>query len=321
MYERIIVADDGSRMARSVIPRTSALAVACGSEVLVIRVSHGIGVRPQDLDEGEWRRYVSPEGRSDSMVEPLEAEPRLSGVVAELQSRGVRAVGSLVLHGDPGDALIAAADGLDADLLVLSSRGETGLKRAVLGSVAEHLIHDARKTAILLCPATEAVSESVLHRVMVTLDGSELAEIALPHAEHLAQALDAELVLLRVTDGEADLLAASMFVGSPPVASIPAAAAHAMAAQDRAAAEAALKLHETALRSGGFERVTSEVVAGQPASAILEASERLDVDVLVMATHGRGGAGRLLLGSVADAVARNTDHAAVLLVRPSEERL
>jgi nucleotide-binding universal stress UspA family protein len=319
MYERVILADDGSALARSAIPRTAALAVACGSEVLVVRVSHDAGVRPQDINEDEWRRYVSPEGLAASVIAPLEAEPHLSEVVAALQAQGVQRVGSVVLHGDPADALVEAADELEADLLVVSSRGETGIRRAVLGSVAEHLIREARETAILLCPASEPGGDSRLRRVMVTIDGSEVSKVALPHAEYLARALGGELVLFQVTGSEADLMAASMPVGLPPAPSISADTAQRVAAEQRATVEAELREQEAILRSRGLEDVVVEVASGQPSDAILDASERLDVDLVVMATHGRGGLGRLLLGSVADTVTRNIEHAAALLIRPDHE--
>jgi nucleotide-binding universal stress UspA family protein len=318
MYARVILADDGSAQARSAIPRTAALAAACGSEVLVVRVSRSAGVRPQDLDEDEWRRYVSPEGRADSVVAPLEAEPHLSEVVAALQTRGVQHVGSLVLHGDPADALVEAADELDADLLVISSRGESGLRRAVLGSVAEQLIREARKTAILLSPASDPEGNPQVHRVMVTLDGSEVSKAALPHAEYLAKALGVELVLFQVTDSEADLMAASTPVGVPPAPSISADAAQRVAAEQHATVEAELREYAAALRSRGLDDIVVEVISGRPSDAILDASDRLDVDLVVMATHGRGGLGRMLLGSVADSVTRNTQHAAVLLIRPDQ---
>ncbi|MGE3960632.1 MAG: universal stress protein [Dehalococcoidia bacterium] len=326
MFERVILADDGSPLARTAIPRTAALSAACGAEVLVVRVSHAAGVRPQDLDEDEWRRYVSPEGVAAAVVSPVEAEPRLSEVVAELQSRGVEGVGSIVLHADDaGDALVEAADELEADLLVLSSRGQGGVRRYVLGSVAEQLTREARETAILLCPApTEApepgsAPEGALRRLLLPLDGSEVSEVAIAPAAELARALGAELVLLRATDAEADLLAASMPTGVPPTATISTDDARRIAAEERELAGESLRDHAARLREQGLTALGVEVVAGDPAAAILEAVERLDVDLVVMATHGRGGLGRLLLGSVADRVTRESERAAVLLVRPSED--
>lgn len=291
MYERMILADDGSPSARSAIPRVAALAVADGSEVLVVRVSNAVGVRPQDLTLDEWRRYVSPQGVAAAAEAPLEAEPHLSEVVADLQSRGVAQVGSVVLHGDPADALIRAVEALGVDLLALSSRGESGIRRAVMGSVADQLVREARSTAIMLSPAAADLARDdapPIRRIMLTLDGSETSAIAIPHAEHLARVLQADLTLLRADDEEDELKIA----------------------------DAELRLQEAAMRSRGLEAINVEVVPSEdPAAAILSAAGRVGSDLIVMASHGRGGVGRLLLGSVADSVARHTEHAAVLLVR------
>ena len=326
MFERVILADDGSPIARTAVPRAAALAAGCGSEVLVVRVSHAAGTRPQDLDESEWRRYVSAEGRAEAAENPLEAEPHLSEVLNELQALGVENVGSLVLHSvDAGDALVEAADRLAAGLLVLTSRGQGGLRRYVLGSVAEQLSREARETPILLVPATEeggAPSAGVtapLKRLLLPLDGSELSQVALPHAEALARALDAELVLVRAVDSEADLLAASMPTGAPPTATLSAEDARVIAIKEGEAAAEALRAQAAELRGRGLAKIGVEVIEGDAAEGILAAADRLEADMIVMATHGRGGLGRLLLGSVADRVTRESERASVLLVRPSED--
>lgn len=326
MFERVILADDGSEIARAAVPPAAALAAGCGSEVLVVRVSHAAGTRPQDLDADEWRRYVSPEGRTEAAGNPLEAEPHLSEVVNELLSLGVENVGSLVLHsGDAGDALVEAADRLAAGLLVLTSRGQSGVRRYVLGSVAEQLSREARETPILLVPATEdapTVAEGVtasLKRLLLPLDGSELSEVALPYAEALARDLDAELVLVRAVDSEADLLAASMPTGVPPTATLSAEDARVIAIEEGEAASEALRAQAAQLRERGLTKIGVEVVEGDAAEGILAAADRIEADVIVMATHGRGGLGRLLLGSVADRVTRESERASVLLVRPSED--
>ncbi len=318
MYERIILADDGSELARTAVPRTAAIASATGAEVLVIRVSLAAGTPPDTLNDEDWEDYVSDAAASMAAAAPLEAEPHMSSVVADLRARGVPQAGSLVIHGDPADALVVAADELEADLIVVGSHGEGGLRRAVLGSVAEHLVHNARETAVLVNPAAQP-GAGAIRRVLLPLDGSEVSQVAIPHAEHLARSLGADLVLFQVTDAEADILTAGMPIGAPPQPSITVEVAQQVASEQYAAAEAELSVLAGELQARAVPVVEVEVVTGQPADAIIEAVERLSIDVVVMATHGRGGLGRLLLGSVADAVTRNTERAAVLLVRPPED--
>ena len=63
-------------------------------------------------------------------------------------------------------------------------------------------------------------------------------------------------------------------------------------------------------------KVSIEVAEGVPGDAVVEAAQRLGCDLVIMATHGRSGLGRAVLGSVADHVVRHV-HSAVLLVRPT----
>ena len=318
MYERIILADDGSALARAAVPRTAVIAAATGAEVLVVRASLAAGTPPDDLDDEGWEDYLTDEAVAAAAANPLEAEPHMASVVADLRARGVARVGSLVVHGAASEALVATADEFDVDLLVVSSHGESGIRRAVLGSVAEHLVHNAREAAILVNPPPLAGND-VIRRVLLPLDGSEVSQIAIPHAEHLARSLGADLVLLQVTASEADLLTAGMPIGTPPQPGITVEVAQQVAREQHAEAEAELSVLAGALQARAVPVVDVEVVAGQPADGILSAVDRLNIDIVVMATHGRGGLGRLLLGSVADAVARNTERAAVLLVRPDED--
>ena len=65
-------------------------------------------------------------------------------------------------------------------------------------------------------------------------------------------------------------------------------------------------------------KVSAEVADGSPAHVILEIARSHDVTVIAMSTHGRSGLGRVVFGSVSDAVVRNS-HLPVLLIRPEEE--
>jgi nucleotide-binding universal stress UspA family protein len=235
---------------------------------------------------------ISDAAAARAAAEPLEAIPHMSEVVSDLRARGVSRAGSLVLHSDDaGEALVEASTALNVDVVVVTSHGLGGVRRAVLGSVAGHLVQHARDTVVLLCPAEPQTVESGMRRVLLPLDGSDLSELAVPHAEHIARASGAELVLLQVIDDED-------------------------ADEQRESARADLETLASSLREREAAQVNIEVSTGDPSEAILAAVERLGADLIVMATHGRGGLGRLLLGSIADTVSRESVHAPVLLVRP-----
>jgi nucleotide-binding universal stress UspA family protein len=138
-----------------------------------------------------------------------------------------------------------------------------------------------------------------LAKVLVPLDGSALAESALPTAiDLLGGEPTATLQLLRAAE-------APTMLGSDPIES-----------QVRVVREAEDYLEAVAarLKGGGVKGVKTSVWYGPPAPAIVEAARVGKVDMIVMSTHGRTGLGRLVLGSVAESVLRGT-HKPILLVR------
>lgn len=134
-------------------------------------------------------------------------------------------------------------------------------------------------------------------RILVPLDGSPLAERALPYAESLARAFEATILLVR----------AVQFPGFGVLEN--------GQAQIRAMEEAEQYLESTAagVREHGVPAETATPY-GRPAGWILEEVPLRHADVIVMATHGRSGIGRLLFGSVAESVLARSP-VPVLLVR------
>lgn len=128
-------------------------------------------------------------------------------------------------------------------------------------------------------------------RVLVPLDGSELAEAILPFAERVAGPGDAEVLLLRVVEplSAAEVLAAGGVGGMDALLS--------------REAEARRYLTAVARRLGDKGiRVRTEVRLGAPAAEIASAAAAWGADLVAMTTHGRSGLGRALFGSVAQAV-------------------
>ena len=157
-------------------------------------------------------------------------------------------------------------------------------------------------------------------KVLLTLDGSELSSTAIPHAAQIALGANADVVVMRVVDSVSRLIAQSTPAGFESMSgTITADIAQEAVAAQRAAAEAELGAVADQLRAQGIANVTLAVGEGDAGDAIVEAAKQQGCDLIVMATHGRSGLGRALLGSVADHVVRHADHSAVLLVRPPHE--
>jgi len=140
-------------------------------------------------------------------------------------------------------------------------------------------------------------------RVLIPLDGSEVAESILPFAEKVAGPLDAEVVLLRVVE---------------PVSPVEAMGAAGVAIPDTLfLRELAAKDYLTALAKGletkGL-RVRTALRVGTPAAEIVAAAADEKADLIAMTTHGRSGFRRVLFGSVAESVLRSAE-VPVLMMR------
>jgi nucleotide-binding universal stress UspA family protein len=157
-------------------------------------------------------------------------------------------------------------------------------------------------------------------RILLTHDGSDVADAAVPHAVAIATATGAAITVLRVIDSVAHIVAQATPAGFEPTAGATTVEiAEEAVAAERAAAQQQLGTVAERLRGEGVAEVSVEIIEGIAGDSIVEAAERLGADLVVMATHGRGGLGRVLLGSVADHVVRHIGHAAVLLVRPPHQ--
>jgi nucleotide-binding universal stress UspA family protein len=223
-----------------------------------------------------------------------EAREALDLLQADLAALGW-AFETRVVVGDAATRIVAAAREEQADLIVMASHCRMGASRWIRGSVAERVLRRS-DTPVLICPPrwleTAFWDEGGIHRILVTLDGSEQAAAVLPLAEDLAARHGAELVLLRVG------------------AALPGADERTLAKERRLLAYS-LEDERQRIASAGIA-VTVRIALGDPVEEILIASN--SADLVAMTTHGRSGPTRWLLGSVAERVLRAC-HRPLLLVR------
>lgn len=138
------------------------------------------------------------------------------------------------------------------------------------------------------------------NKILVPLDGSEMAEAAIPPALEMAKAGSPLLILMRAAD-------ARVLPGTDAID----AQVQAVREAEEYLAAVKVKLEKT-----GAKGIETHVWYGPAAPAIVEAAKVQKVDLIVMSTHGRSGLGRIIFGSVAESVLRGT-RAPILLVRPS----
>lgn len=141
-------------------------------------------------------------------------------------------------------------------------------------------------------------------KILVTLDGSSLAEKVLPYVEQIAAKFDSEIILLHVVTIPA--------ISASPEANI---------IEDEKIAEQHaqeyLERIDYRLTQAGL-KARPVIVKGKPAEGIVDYAELEKVDLIAMSTHGRSGLGRWVFGSVAERVLRGAG-CPVLLIRAKEE--
>jgi nucleotide-binding universal stress UspA family protein len=186
----------------------------------------------------------------------------------------------------------------------------SGIRRWVIGSVANKVAHSATNPLLLLRPAEnrELTSAAQIKTIFVPLDGSVLAEKAMRHALDLAKCLKCEIHLVRVftLPANAYVLANGMIDQAPAQ----------VGAALRESAQGYLDGKVEELRADGLERVVATAIEGDPAHELIDIDVKTPHSLIVMTTHGRTGVGRWLLGSVAEKVIQHA-RTPVLLIRAS----
>jgi nucleotide-binding universal stress UspA family protein len=191
----------------------------------------------------------------------------------------------------------------------MATHGRSGLGRAVLGSVADEVLRHA-PVPVLLVPAARAGAwpASGPLRVLVPLDGSDFALEALGPVRRLAGLTGADVTLLRAVEPPDDVI---LDDDVPlPVSDME---------SEVGAARRYLEGVAGTL-SAAARRVSVVATIGSAAEAIAEHVRNQPVDLIAMATHGRGGFARVMLGSVAGQTLRRAG-VPLLLVRPAGLRV
>jgi nucleotide-binding universal stress UspA family protein len=293
---RILVPLDGGPTGEAALPFAAAIARRTGGMLVLVRAAHAA---PLSLDQSR--------AQADAVNQ---AETYLRAQAARLIDQGLP-VETGVPYGGPTYWIVEEVALRNADLVVMATHDRGGADRWLHGSVAEAVVgHAPVPVLVIRAEASQHVERFELaHPVLlVPLDGSELAEAALPAASRLAAALGGTLVLMSVVPPPGHLVHAEG-VGVPIGEE----------ESDRLRRDAEYYLAATAGRLGN-ELVTSTLVRlGDPVTEIAELTEELQVAAVVMATHGRTGVARVLFGSIAGRVI-HVGQAPVVLVRPATLR-
>jgi nucleotide-binding universal stress UspA family protein len=311
MYRKILVPLDGSTFAEHALPLALALArrsragihLATVTTPLAAAYLEGVYVGNADLEEEMSEQQRAYQER----------------IMARLRQRIDVPLSGEVKYGEVAASLCELAASGDYDLLVMATHARSPFGRFWMGSVADAMIRHAALPMLLVHPNEEEVNLDVepdLGRVVVPLDGTELAEQILEPAVALAGLMpNAEIVLVRA-------IRPMMPVDvTPEMLSLGSEAEHVMnqveelQEQLHRDAEMYLKTVAARLEARGLKVKTHVVIEEKPAEAILHEAEDDKAGVIALETHGRGGLARLFHGSVTDKVVRRA-HVPILVHRP-----
>jgi nucleotide-binding universal stress UspA family protein len=279
---QIVLALDGSEFAERALPAAEAISRLFDATLNLVSILPARGAL-----------RVLPKGRSSG--DPLEAgqvetETYLGRLAERAKANGIRTA-TYVASGPVAQGLDMLTRELDADLLVMSTHGRSGVSRFMLGSNASATIQLATRPVLMLRPQALAAGETPqVTKVLVPLDGSGFAEQVLPWVQTFANVSNAEMILLAVPEVPEPALYGAMREAVEEL-------------RERAEANSRRYIQGVAKQLQEMGVNARPTVSGsRPATAILEVAEREDVDLIMLATHGRGGMERLVLGSVADRV-------------------
>jgi nucleotide-binding universal stress UspA family protein len=295
MYQSILVPLDGSQFAEQALPLALSIANRAGASLEVVRVHVLYALQEPACS---WLPF---DPREDAIFKEHE-RAYLDAVVRRLQRTASVPVTSALADGSTVDGILERARTKAADLIVMTTHGRGPMSRLWLGSVAVELVRHGPAPILLVRPQEDSTApppEPTPRRILIPLDGSELAERVLEPATALGSLVDAEYVLIRAVESS------SLPVGCPFVAELT-AAEQLRLEKRKAEAEAYLDRVAEGLHAKAFRAQTHVVVGESAAAAVLDVVRSQNIDLVAIATHGRSGFKRLILGSVADKIVRGT---------------
>jgi nucleotide-binding universal stress UspA family protein len=290
MATTIVVPLDGSALAERALPYAKELARPRGGRLVLVRAALARTLPGLDPTDAQVSVTALAERELESVADRLRAE----GLMADAH----------VYYDEAARAILDAADAQHAAVVVMSTHGRSGPGRFIYGSVADRVLRGTRLPTLLVPATCERPwpTDGPLH-VLVPLDSSEFAEEALAHVIALTGDRDVVLHLLYVVEPPTPLLTYGSYV---PVFD---------PGPELARARYYLEVVARRFPPGRLVPMIDTIV-GEPVLAICAAARNYRADLIALATHGRGGLARLLLGSVATGVLQRAS-VPVLLIRPT----
>lgn len=300
MFDRILIPLDGSARAELILGQVERILRREDSEVILLRVVDLPEV--SRFDQARRLAYEYARDRERAVAQSVHV------VARRLADLGIKARGCIA-EGPAAATILEQAKREHATMIAMTTHGRTGIPRWLVGSVAEKVVRSSPVPVLLvrsfhptplggLQPAT--AEELPFRKILVPTDGSPAAETVLDPAAKFAQLFGARVVVLHaerpvLIPGSGEM---GMVPAPPPTPS----------ERDPVTEPTAERFRELGVAS------SRRTVTGDAAEVILDQGHSDGFDLIAMATHGRSGFSRWVLGSVSERVLRHSG-IPVLLVR------
>ncbi len=327
MYSRVVAPLDGSTLALQVLPYARLIAESTGATLVLLNSVNSfpadlIGLTAwSDTDTRVIGAPGLPERSSDVGSTPTpeqlaelrgrvraDSERQLDEAAGPARAQGLK-VEIVLKEGDPAEMIAEEADKDEQTLIAMSTHGRSGVGRWLMGSVTDRVVrHGRHATLVIRAQEGDVTSSSPkLRRVLLPVDGSSISDSAVPHGVEMAKAIGCGITVLRVVS--------PMAYGEAFADYVPTVQSDAFVASIQAEAQGYVDSKVAEIQAAGIADVEGKIVEGNPGSVIIDEVGQGGEQLVVMATHGRSGVGRWLMGSVTDRVIRHSA-GPVLVIRP-----
>ncbi|HEY31548.1 MAG TPA: universal stress protein [Dehalococcoidia bacterium] len=296
MYRKMLVLLDGSELSEVVFSFAKELAARLNLDVVLLQVYGPMGrdfvpVHRAYIERAaETIKRQVKDVQNELSIPPKERKVKVRAELAD---------------GHYAEEILRFAEENKVDLILMASHGRSGIRRWRMGSVADKVLR-ASKVPVLFIRA--GVEDAVPYdkwptrAIVVPLDGSEMAESALPHAEALAKQRALEPVTVNFIRACDPPMAPTYY--SPELSGVPLNWGEFMEQEMTLSKQSATEYLAKIAKQ--FEdkgiKTQSAVLVGKAADEIIDYATKNPFSIIVMTTHGRSGLSRLVFGSVTESV-------------------
>jgi hypothetical protein len=271
-FERFLVASDTSEFSAAAVREAIKITRCCNAELHIMSLVP-VGMEYEAMGANVVRQEMDiVKNHLDKIKE--------QAVAAGVNSCYLHLVQGKSIHQE----IVALADQLKIDVIVMGRRGRRGLAQAMLGHATAMVITQAHCNILVVPRAAEIKSRQFL----VATDGSRFAEAATIAAAKLGSTCKAPVTVVSVTNPNSD--------------------DERKAVAYEAVNHAAAYIHEKNVK------VVTKTLTGHPATAIVDVAKEINADLIITGSHGRTGLDRVLIGSVSERILNDTT-CAVLVVK------